>query len=103
MYGLLSGPFEGPATRAAAWAWFDANIDAVMQRLPAFAQGYALGLVEPFCDAAQRARIAAVLEPRAQKLAGGSLQLQRALEDIDLCVARREAFGPSVAAALAGR
>jgi aminopeptidase N len=103
MYGLLMGPFEGPATRTAAWAWFDANIDAVMRRLPAFAQGYALGLVEPFCDASQRSRIAAVLEPRAQKLAGGGLQLQRALEDIDLCVARREAFGPSVAAALAGR
>ncbi len=74
-----------------------------MRRLPAFAQGYALGLVEPFCDAARRAEIARKLEPRAQQLAGGSLHFQRALEDIDLCVARREAFGPSVAAALAGR
>ena len=101
MYGLLAGPFEGPATRAAAWVWFDGNFDAVMRRLPAFAQGYALGLVGPFCDDARRAEIARVLEPRAGELAGGSLQFQRALEDIDLCVARRAALGPSVAAALA--
>jgi aminopeptidase N len=102
LFGLLSGPFEGPATRAAAWAWFDTNTDAVLRRLPAFAQGYALGVVEPFCDSPHRAEITRSLEPRAQALAGGSLNFQRALEDIDLCVARREALGRSVAAALAG-
>ena len=98
LYGLLGGQFVSPVTRAAAWAWLRENLDDVMNRLPGFEKGRMFGVAESFCDASLRPELDRTLAAKSREIGSGELEVQRALEGLDLCVAQRAALGPSVVA-----
>jgi aminopeptidase N len=98
LYGLLGGQFMSPVTRAAAWAWLRENLDNVMNKLPGFEKGRMFGVAESFCDASLRPELDRTLTAKAKEVGSGELEVQRALEELDLCVAQRAALGPSVVA-----
>jgi hypothetical protein len=54
-----------------------------------------------FCDAAHRASVEQFLTPKMRELGEGELELARALEKIDLCVALKNAHKADIATALA--
>jgi aminopeptidase N len=103
LYGLLGGQFQSPVTRDAAWDWLTRNYDSVLNKLPGFAKGSSLGIAEVFCDAARRPEIERTLNEKSKEIGSGELEVQQALEGIDLCVAQRTALGPSVVAAMSTR
>jgi alanyl aminopeptidase len=50
-----------------------------------------------FCSAPERAEMEAFFKPKVDGYAGGPRILAQSLERIDLCIARRQALGPSLA------
>jgi aminopeptidase N len=90
-------------TRDTAWSWFANNFDAIANKLPGFAQAAMVGLPGSFCDAAHRRAVEATLGPAVERTGLGTLELERTLERIDLCIAQDAALGKDVRAALAGR
>ena len=68
--------------------------------MPDYALAYVLELPGSFCDSAHRAQIAAALTPKVRELGMGELELARALESIDLCVALKQAHAGDIRAAL---
>jgi aminopeptidase N len=99
-FALLRGQFGSPATRDAAWDWFAGNFDRLIAGLPGYAKDAAFGMAESFCDPVRRPEIERTLNAKANAAGSGALEVQRALEGIDLCVAQRAALGASVATAL---
>ena len=97
---MLHGQFASPDTRPAAWRWLRDNFDTVMHRLPGLDQPVAFKLPGEFCDARQREEVEAFLKPRSQALGIGALELARALERIDLCVAQKAGHAEEVRTAL---
>ena len=100
VFALLGGQFSSPVTRDAAWDWFARNFDQVLESLPGYAKDATFGMVEWFCDPKPRPEIERKLTAKAKEIGSGALEVQRALEGIDLCVAQREVLGTSVAKAL---
>jgi HEAT repeat protein len=100
LYGLVVEQFISPVTRDAAWVWLRENFDHVLDKLPGFEKGGLFGLAETFCDAGLRSEIARTLTAKAKEIGSGELEVQRAMEGLDLCVAQRRVLGPSVTAAM---
>lgn len=100
VFALLGGQFGSPATRDAAWDWFAGNLERVLQGLPGYAKDATFGMVEWFCDTKRRPEIEQTLTAKADEAGSGALEVRRALEGIDLCVAQNAALGASVAAAM---
>ncbi|MFM2437326.1 MAG: hypothetical protein RLZ55_135, partial [Actinomycetota bacterium] len=100
LYGLVVEQFISPVTRDAAWLWLRENLDNVLDKLPGFEKGGLFGLAETFCDAGLRSEIARTLTAKAKEIGSGELEVQRAMEGLDLCVAQRRVLGPSVTAAM---
>lgn len=94
---IISGQFEEPAMRSAAWAWFKDNAGAMFDRLPGFSQPRLIEIAQGFCTPEQRADVAAFFPAWVEKLGGGKLELERTLESIDLCIARKSAHGAELA------
>lgn len=103
LFAVLGGQFAAPTTRDAAWDWLARNFDRVLEGLPGYAKDVTFGMAEVFCDSRQRARIEQTLSAKAQAVGSGALEVQRALEGIDLCIAQRNALGASVVAAMGTR
>ncbi|HSN71212.1 MAG TPA: ERAP1-like C-terminal domain-containing protein, partial [Steroidobacteraceae bacterium] len=101
LFRLVKQQLDGAATRDAAWTWFAANFDAISNRLPGFAQAAIVSLPGSFCDAAHRREVETVLAPAVARTGLGTLELERTLEKIDLCMAQRAELAPAAAAALA--
>ncbi len=78
-------------TRAAAWQWFEASFDAILERISARRAGSTPGLTTAFCSEEMAARVEAFFAPRIQGLTGGPRSLASALEGIRLCAARVQA------------
>jgi alanyl aminopeptidase len=103
VFALLGGQFGSPTTRDAAWDWFAVNLERVLQGLPGYAKDLTFGMVESFCDSKRRPEIEQQLTAKAIEFGSGALEVQRALEGIDLCIAQRNALGASVAGAMGAR
>jgi alanyl aminopeptidase len=87
----LSGQSRDPEGREAAWAWLQANYDALAARLgPAYA-GYLPFAVAGFCTRARIPEIRAFFGPRVAATQGGARNLESAIESIELCAARAAA------------
>ena len=85
--GLLYGSLRGRETRATAYSFMKENFDTLIQRLGA-AEGAQLFMMPAFfCDKASRDDAQAFLAPRAGRVDGAPLELTRALERADLCIA----------------
>jgi len=99
-FSMLGGQFDSPITRDAAWDWLHGNFDAVVHRLPGFAQPVTFEFPATFCDKQRRQDLEAFLGPKSKALGMGALELARSLERIDLCVAEKEGHAADVRAAL---
>ena len=104
LFPLLFGPLNDPATRDLPFEFVRANIDKLLATLPREVGGdFAASLpftTQAFCDATRRARVEEFFQGRVKEYSGGPRNLAHALERIDLCIARREALGPGLAAFL---
>jgi len=90
-------------TRDAAWSWFAENFESIANKLPGFAQAAIVGLPKSFCDTGHRRDVEATLTPAVARTGLGTLELERTLERIDLCIAQKAALGEGVRAGLAAQ
>jgi cytosol alanyl aminopeptidase len=90
-------------TRTAAWAWLEANFDALAARLSLSNMGSVPALASVFCDDASASRVQAFFEPRVHGMSGGPRSLASATEAIRLCAASATAQRQSVQAFLSER
>jgi len=90
---LLSGQWR--ETRPIVWDFVRQNFDTLNARLPG-ARGIPFGATLPsvaggFCEEDSDAEVEAFFRPRMKDLSGGARNLERVLEGIRLCKARRNA------------
>jgi alanyl aminopeptidase len=93
----LVAALDSEVGRRTVWEFVKAHYDAIVARVPRESQGQIPSLASGFCDREHRADVAAFFKDRAGKLLGGSRTLAQSLEEIDLCVALRQAQEPSIA------
>ena len=82
---------DDPGTRDGAWKWFAAHRDAALARVPAMFQSFYAGVGNAFCSTEGRQSFNTVLGERLRSASGGEVQVDRALEGINDCVALRAA------------
>ncbi len=99
MSAFLRSP--SPETRRMPFEFVRDNLDALLKVLPReVGSDYAayLPLVgSGFCSASDRAEVETFFKPKVEGYSGGPRNLAQTLERIDLCIARRNALGPSLA------
>jgi alanyl aminopeptidase len=83
VYGSMSERANVPA----AWAWFKANYDSIVARMPSFNRGGLAGIGGRFCTAAEREDYRKFFAPRIAELTGAPRVYAATLESIDRCVA----------------
>ncbi len=97
---MLWGALGDPRTRPMAYEFVKTNFDALVAKLP---REWASGLVYAGvaqCDATLRREVEDFFKERNAKLSGGPLVFTQGLEEMDLCIARREALRPGIEAFL---
>ena len=82
---------DTPPGRAATWKFLQANYDATLARMPREVTGVVPYYASGFCDEKHRGEVAEFFEGRAEKLPGGTRNLAKVLESMDLCIALRGA------------
>jgi alanyl aminopeptidase len=82
---------QTPEGRAATWEFLQANYDATLARMPREVTGVMPYYASGFCDEKHRGEVAEFFEGRAEKLPGGTRNLAKVLEEMDLCIALRGA------------
>jgi len=87
----LMAQFGDPHGRDAAWAWLQANYDALRARLGPEYAGYLPYAVTSFCDREHAEAARAFFAPRMADTNGGPRNLEAAVETVLLCAARAEA------------
>ncbi len=100
-FSILGQQIIRPQSRATAWSWLAAHRDAVVERVPVMFQGQLAWLGGSFCEPAERQAFESVLAARLRPAGGGSIEVDRALERIDDCIALRQAVGDSLRTTLA--
>jgi aminopeptidase N len=88
-----AGYFEHPVTRTAAWHALRDHLPDIMARTTGTDAPKLVEAVASMCDADSRAEIATAFEPRIRAIPDGRHALDRALAEIDRCIARRERAG----------
>ncbi len=83
-------------TRAAAWRWVEDNLARLTKKLSSRGAGWLPGAATVFCSEEKALAAKELFAERATQLAGGPRELDKALESMRLCSARREAQLPSV-------
>ncbi|MEQ1566604.1 MAG: M1 family aminopeptidase [Myxococcota bacterium] len=102
-FGLLTGPLGDPVTRPAAWAFVQANTDALAERIPAIARSYLILSGAGWCDASRAAEVESLFADRSRRWVNGRSQLAQVLEGIEVCAASVEDRRSEVAAFLSSR
>jgi alanyl aminopeptidase len=106
-YQLLFGPLSYPETRALPFEFVQANLDALLARLPReVGADFAASLPEvgrAFCDPEHRAEVKSFFEDRVKQYTGGPRNLTQTLESIDVCIARKQALAPELSAFLSAQ
>ncbi len=97
-YLLMAPQMSQPATRQQAWQWLQQNLEAVIERIPAWRKGRVSQYASDFCSAEQRAAVAAFFTDKVEDLQGGPRALANTLEDIQLCEARKKHYQPQLKA-----
>ncbi|MCP4499317.1 MAG: M1 family metallopeptidase [Deltaproteobacteria bacterium] len=88
VFSALQNSMGAHETREKAWAYFEANGDAILARFPTTAKGWAPWIGAGFCNKEQHAKVNAFFEPRLADLMGAPRNLAGALEAIELCEAQ---------------
>ena len=73
------------------WKWIQQNYDALIPRLSPTDAGSLPVLTVNFCSPAHAAAVKNFFEPKVGALPGGSRNLQRAIDQINICAAKRNA------------
>jgi cytosol alanyl aminopeptidase len=91
----------GPQSRRLPFEFVKQNLDALLKKLPREVggdyAGYLPSVGNGFCTAAERTELEDFFKPKVDQYSGGPRILAQTLERIDLCIARRQALGPSLA------
>ncbi len=92
---------SSPETRRLPFEFVQRNLDPLLKKLPREVGGdFAASLPEVggrFCSASDRADLEAFFKPSVEQYTGGPRNLAHRLERIDVCIARRQALGASLA------
>ena len=94
----LRAQLAQPETRDAAWAWLAAHLDPILARLPAASRSSLVWLGAVHCDRAHARELAGLFGPRVASIDGGPRDLAGAVEQIEICAARRAAQEPGARA-----
>lgn len=94
----LGGQTSLLETRERAWAWIEANFDAIVARVSSVGASSLPWYAGAFCDEEHAARVEAFLAPRIDQLSGGPRNMRAALEGIRLCAVRKTAQLPDIQA-----
>jgi len=95
-FGLMFAPLANPETRDLAYAFAKANVDKLMEKLPALYQPFVVYMASTRCTQEGYDDAKAFFEPKVGKLMGGQNALQQTLAGIKSCIAIKEAQQPSV-------
>jgi len=97
---LLFAYSEDPRTQPVVEAFVREHLEELMKRVPAQgATGGSAKVATVFthaCDAARRDEIEAYVRKHFEKLEGGTRTVAKAVEEMDLCIARRAAMRPEL-------
>jgi alanyl aminopeptidase len=88
IYNLITPQLENPESREATWAWLQANLQPVLERVPEWGKGQLALAGRYFCDSDHRQEVEDFFGPLVEGLQGGPRSLARTLETVDLCEAR---------------
>ncbi|MBW2456952.1 MAG: M1 family metallopeptidase, partial [Deltaproteobacteria bacterium] len=83
-------------SRDAAWRWLESNIDPLTEKLSSRGAGWLPGTARVFCSEEKARAAHDLFAERVTQLSGGPRELDKALESIRLCAARRQAQLASV-------
>ena len=95
---ILATQLRHVSTRAAAWAFYVANLDKLLARMPPAYAVAAISLGMTVCDREHRDELEKLFAPRTAGIEGGPRALAGALEETRLCVARRAVYEPEARA-----
>ena len=90
-----------PDSRDTVIHFVDRHFKRIMEAFPGFAKPEIISLYEGYCDTAQVAKVAAVVQPKLQVLGGGELKLAQTKDLIRRCAALKDAKRAEISAALA--
>lgn len=82
---LLSSFMNNPEKRAAGWAWFKQNHEALAKVIPKQKQAGFPYLAGGFCDAEKKVEVEKFFKNKVKDLPGGPGNLREVLENISLC------------------
>ncbi|HEX8701834.1 MAG TPA: M1 family metallopeptidase [Myxococcaceae bacterium] len=97
---MMYGPAQEPETREVVYAFVKENYDALAARMPEEFVGHMARVGGAYCDAERRKDVADFFTERNARTASGPRILAQVLEQVDLCVAMKEAQGSSIDAFL---
>ncbi|GAB4124422.1 MAG: M1 family metallopeptidase [Rhodothalassiaceae bacterium] len=91
------------AQRDALWAWVrdEANLEALLARIPTWRKGAIVNIGGGFCSEDKAAELEAFFRDRVDALEGGPRELDQTLESIRLCAALKAAKAEELRAYLA--
>lgn len=98
---VVFGMMSEQANRAASWAWFKDNFEAVKKRTPPNNREALVGVGGYFCSAAEAAEYEAFITPRVEDVRGAPRSLAATLERIRACATLIEAQRPLAVKTLA--
>jgi len=98
--GVMYGLSQEPASREQVYSFVKENYDALAARLPEEIAGWLVMVGTAFCDAEHRKDVEAFFTPRNARVDAGPRILAQALEQMDLCIAQKEAQSASIDAFL---
>ncbi len=99
VFAALDTALNRGDTRAAAYTWFEANVDAMFNRISRDGRGGTPWVAARFCSREDAERARAFFAPRLAEIPGSQVQLERALETVAVCAAERERQSQSLTAA----
>ncbi len=88
---LIAAMFQ-PEQASRSWPWFSANIDTLLDKAPTFERSYLIRLASTFCTKERASSVAALFEPRLNRIEGGRRELDQTLERVELCAAFNAAY-----------
>ena len=89
-----------PASRAAVYDYIVGHLDATMATLPFLVRPATVRFAQFYCDADHRKILENVFAPKVEPLPGGAKEVAEVREAMDVCIAKRAALGPAIAAFL---
>ncbi len=97
---MLYRPSQDPATRDVVYSFVKENYDALVARMPEMFGARLVYVGAAWCDAEHRKDVADFFTQRSARTPEGPRVLAQVMEELDLCIAQKEAQGASIEAFL---